>query len=250
MQIFISKDNRQWGPYDAKQVSFLMEKGSFVLQDWAWVEGSPEWIPLSQILVAFQHERDIAEEETHQKVEVAKGEWRSKLTSPVSGAHQPEVMAQADHLRPTKSATVGGSWWKRNFFFPAIGLGITLFVVMLVFGAPADVADFNSLINEGGIAYEPDSEKPFDGKAVSYYPSGRLMYEAEYKDGKQHGKIISFYENGSKESEGGMESGVFHGNFIHYYPNGQKQSQYNYRHGNAISRDNWDETGKVVARGK
>ena len=250
MQIFISKDNRQWGPYDAKQVSFLMEKGSFVLQDWAWVEGSPEWIPLSQILEALQRERDIAEEETHQKVEVAKGEWRSKLTSPASGAHQPEVMAQADHLRPAKSATVGGSWWKRNFFFPAIGLGILLFLVMWVFGGPADVADFNSLINEGGIAYEPDSEKPFDGKAVSYYPNGRLMYETEYKDGKQHGKIISFYENGSKESEGGMESGVFHGNFIHYYPNGQKQSQYNYRNGNAISRDNWDETGKVVARGK
>ena len=113
-----------------------------------------------------------------------------------------------------------------------------------------DVADFNSLINEGGIAYEPDSEEPFDGKAASYYPNGRLMYEAEYKDGKQHGKIISFYENGSKESEGAMENGVFHGNFIHYYPNGQKQSQYNYRNGNAISRDNWDETGKVVARGK
>ena len=50
MQIYISKDNRQWGPYEAKQVSFLLGKGSFTLQDWAWVEGGTEWIPVSQVL--------------------------------------------------------------------------------------------------------------------------------------------------------------------------------------------------------
>jgi len=153
----------------------------------------------------------------------------------------------------SKACEVCFSWEfmvEANFFYPALGLGIAGFVVMLALGGPDVEVDFNSLITEGGIAYEPDSEESFDGKAVSYYPNGRLMYEAEYKDGKQHGKIISFYKDGSKQSEGAMENGIFHGKFIHYYPNGQKQSQYIYRNGNAISRENWDETGKVVMRVK
>jgi len=250
MQIFISKNNRQWGPYEAKQVSFLMGKGAFELQDWAWVEGSTRWIPVSQILEALQHEKESLEEARRREVELAKENWRSKLTSPVPATNESVPMAQAIHPKPVKSASVGSSWWKRNFFYPALGLGIAGFVVMLALGGPDVEVDFNSLITEGGIAYEPDSEESFDGKAVSYYPNGRLMYEAEYKDGKQHGKIISFYKDGSKQSEGAMENGIFHGKFIHYYPNGQKQSQYIYRNGNAISRENWDETGKVVMRVK
>ena len=76
------------------------------------------------------------------------------------------------------------------------------------------------------------------------------MYEANYKDGKQHGEIKSFFNDGSKQSEVTMENGVFHGKVIHFHPNGQMQSHYMYRKGNAISRKNWDETGKVVIRGE
>jgi len=250
MQIFISKDNRQWGPYEAKQVSFLVGKGSFALQDWAWIRGNTEWVPVSQILEILQREEKTLQEARHQELDLAKEKWRSKLTSPISATNEPVLMAQAVHPQPVEPASVGNPWWNRNFFCPALGLGITGFVVMFVLGGTADVADFNSLINEGGIAFEPDSEKPFDGKAVTHYPNGRLMYEAEYRDGKQHGKIISFYENGSKQTEGAMENGIFHGKVIHYHPNGQMQSHYIYRKGNAISRKNWDEAGKVVVRGE
>ena len=250
MQVYISKDNRQWGPYDAKQVSFLMGKGSFTLQDWAWVEGGTEWIPVSQILEVLHREEELQEKATHQEVELAKEKWRSKLTSPISATNEQVLTAQALPHQTVATASVGGSWCKRNLFYPALGLGIAGFVVMLVLGGPAEVADFNSLINDDGIAFEPDSEKPFDGKAVAHYPNGRLMYEAEYKDGKQHGKIISFYQDGSKQSEGIMDSGIFHGKVIHFHPNGQMQSHYIYRKGNAISRKNWDETGKVVIRGE
>ena len=249
-KIYISKDNRHWGPYEAKQVSFLIGKGSFALHDWAWVEGSTEWVPVSQILEGLQREKESLEEARHQEVELAKEKWRSKLTSPISTTNEPVLKAQAVSHQPVETSSVGSSWWKRNFFYPALGLGIAGFVVMLVLGGPADVADFNSLNNEDGIAYEPDSKKPFDGKAVSYYPNGRLMYEAEYKDGKQHGEIKSFFNDGSKQSESTMENGVFHGKVIHFHLNGQMQSQYIYRKGNAISRKNWDETGKVVIRGE
>ena len=247
MQIYISKDNRQWGPYEAKQVSFLLGKGSFTLQDWAWVEGGTEWIPVSQVLEALRREEQLQEEITHQKVEVAKERWRSKLTSPISGANEPVLVAQAVHQQPVATTSIEGSWWRQNFFYTALGFGITGFVAMLMLSGP-DVADFNSLINEGGVAYEQDSSKPFDGKAVTHYPNGKLMYEAEYKNGKQHGEIKSFFKDGVKQSEGAMENGVFHGKVIHFHSNGQMQSHYIYRKGNAISRTNWDENGKVVVR--
>ena len=249
MQIYISKDNRQWGPYEAKQVSFLLGKGSFALQDWAWVEGGTKWIPVSQVLEMLCREEQLQEEITHQKVEVAKKGWRSKLTSPISDTNEPVLVAQAVHQKPVLVTAIEGSWWRQNFFYTALGFGITGFVAMFILSGP-DVEDFNSLINEGGLAYEQDSTKPFDGKAVTHYPNGKLMYEAEYKEGKQHGKIFSFYENGSKQSEGAMENGIFHGKVIHYHPNGQIQSHYIYRKGNAISRKNWDETGKAVVRGE
>ena len=159
-KIYISKDNRQWGPYEAKQVSFLIGKGSFALHDWAWVEGSTEWVPVSQILEVLQREEESLEEETHREVELAKGKWRSKLTSPISATNEPVLMSQAIHHQPVETASVGSSWWKRYFFYPALGLGMVVFVVMLALSGPA-VADFNSLISEGGIAHEPDSEKPF-----------------------------------------------------------------------------------------
>jgi len=249
MQVYISKDNRQWGPYDAKQVSFLIGKGSFTLQDWAWVEGGTEWIPVSQILEVLHREEELREKATHQEVELAKEKWRSKLTSPASTTNEPVLVVQTVNSQPVETASVGGSWWKRNFFYPALGLGIVGFVAMLVLGGP-DMADYNLLINEDGIAFEPDSEKPFDGKAVAHYPNGRLMYEANYKDGKQHGEIKSFFNDGSKQSEVTMENGIFHGKVIHFHPNGQMQSHYIYRKGNAINRKNWDETGKVVIRGE
>jgi|TARA_B100000959_G_C14911991_1_gene595569 hypothetical protein len=249
MQVYISKDNRQWGPYDAGQVDFLIGKGSFTLQDWAWVEGGIEWVPVSQVLEILQREEKLREEATHQEVELAKKKWQSKLTSPILAANEPVLVAQVVHDRPVGTVFVESSWWKRNFFYTALGLGIAGFVAMLILGA-SDVADFNSLINEGGIAYEADSNKPFEGKAVALYPTGQLMYEAEYKNGKQHGKIKSFFKDGAKQSEGAMENGVFHGKVIHYHPNGQMQSHYMYRKGMATSRKNWDKNGRAVDRGQ
>ena len=248
MKVFVTKENRQWGPYAADQLGLLIENEAFAIQDWAWIEGGAEWVPVSQILEVLQREREMEAAAMHQEVEAAKERWRSKLTNPVSGVHQSAV-AQAVVQQHVAVASVEDSWWRQHFFYPALGLGMAVFVAMIALSGPA-VADFNLLISEGGIAHEPDSEKPFDGKAVTHYPNGRLMYEAEYKDGKQHGNIISFYENGSKQSEGAMENGIFHGKFIHYHLNGQMQSHYIYRNGNAISRKNWDETGKAVDRGE
>ncbi len=110
MQVYISKDNRQWGPYDAGQVDFLIGKGSFTLQDWAWVEGGIEWVPVSQVLEILQREEKLREEATHQEVELAKKKWQSKLTSPILAANEPVLVAQVVHDRPVGTVFVESSW--------------------------------------------------------------------------------------------------------------------------------------------
>ena len=120
MKVFVTKENRQWGPYAADQLGLLIENGAFALQDWAWIEGGTEWVPVSQILEVLQREREMEAAAMHQEVEAAKERWQSKLTSPVSGVHQ-TVVVQAVVQQPVATASVGGSWWKQHFIYPALG---------------------------------------------------------------------------------------------------------------------------------
>ena len=244
MKVFITKENRQWGPYAADQLGLLIENGAFALQDWAWIEGGTEWVPVSQILEVLQREREMEAAAMHQKVEAAKERWRSKLTSPVSGVHQ-SVVAQAVVQQHVAAASVEGSWWKQHFFYPALGLGIAGFVAMLVLGGPDEV-EFNSLRHDNGVAFQPNSDRPFEGIAVLRHPDGSLKYEAEFRGGRPHGVVTSFFSDGSKKSESKMEYGKFHGKDVQYHTNGTMKSHSIFRKGNAVSRKNWDENGNMV----
>ena len=244
MKVFITKENRQWGPYAADQLGLLIENGAFALHDWAWIEGGAEWVPVSQILEVLQRERERESAAMHQEVEAAKERWRSKLTSPVSGVHQSAV-AQAVVQQHVAAASVEGSWWRQHFFYPALGLGFAGFVAMLVLASP-DVVDFNLLIHDKGVAFQPNSDRPYVGKVELRYPDGRLKYEAEFRGGRPHGVVTSFFSDGSRESESKMEYGKFHGKAVQYHTNGTMKSHSIYRKGNAVSRKNWGENGDMV----
>jgi antitoxin component YwqK of YwqJK toxin-antitoxin module len=44
-------------------------------------------------------------------------------------------------------------------------------------------------------------EGQLEGKAQHWNESGVLIFEAEYKDGKQHGKFMKYYDNGNPRLE-------------------------------------------------
>ena len=108
MQVFISKDERQWGPYDAAQMGCLIERGSFSLQDWAWIEGNADWVPLHQILYTLSNEKKAESQKLHQKVEVAKDLWRSKMTQPTPAVFREERPRNARTTRQVAAAAAGG----------------------------------------------------------------------------------------------------------------------------------------------
>lgn len=49
MQIHVQKDFGTYGPYSLEELQDLIEKGRFKYEDLAWVDGTPEWAPISQI---------------------------------------------------------------------------------------------------------------------------------------------------------------------------------------------------------
>ena len=234
MSIYIAKEGKNWGPYESKQVSVLVERGSFAENDWAWIEGETDWAPVSEVLEEWQTAEAACRELELQK----------------EAAKLAEVAAVPEKKpAPTVTKPRGTSWWSRHFFFLALGLGAAGLIALLVL-RPAAVADYNSLQTREGLAYVPNASEPFEGKAVSHHPNGQLMFKAEYRAGKQHGELISFFADGQKQSEEELVDGRFHGKVIYYHPNGEVQSHYVYQNGEAISRKNWDAAGNMVIRGQ
>ncbi|MBC8326925.1 MAG: DUF4339 domain-containing protein [Verrucomicrobia subdivision 3 bacterium] len=243
MSIYIAKEGKNWGPYESKQVSVLVERGSFADNDWAWIEGEADWMPVSEVLKEWEAAETAYRELEFQK-EVA------KLAEETPSRNKMEVQ-EAQKEEPTQPAAKPRrtSWWNRHFFFFAFGLGTVGLIALLVLRPPA-VAEYNLLQTREGLAFEPNKSEPFDGNAVSHHPNGQMMFKAAYRDGKQHGEMVSFFADGQKQSEGTLVDGQFHGKVIYYHPNGEVQSHYVYQNGEAISRKNWDAVGNMVNRGQ
>ena len=246
MQVYVSKDERQWGPYEATHVASLIECGSFALEDWAWVEGQTEWVPLARVQQTLLAEEAAKAAAIHQRVEQAKGKWRRKLTTPLPSSNKSQCLAQKKTAPDSQQAKkTGWSWYVISAASAAM---MAVLVGWFFWGEPA--ADYNSLILEGGITYQADAEEPFEGRAALRDKSGRVIYQATYQKGLPHGKFGSFYPDGAKESEGVMKEGKLHGKVVYYYPDGKKKAHYEYVKGKATSRQNWDELGKEVSRGQ
>jgi hypothetical protein len=49
MTLYITKDGQRLGPYSLAEAQGLLATGTVQLNDWAWYEGLPDWIPLHQV---------------------------------------------------------------------------------------------------------------------------------------------------------------------------------------------------------
>lgn len=59
MQIYIYKNNNQFGPFDNAQIEDYIKTNVFAMEDLAWAEGEPEWIPLSDFLLKQTNIQDV-----------------------------------------------------------------------------------------------------------------------------------------------------------------------------------------------
>ncbi len=98
-------------------------------------------------------------------------------------------------------------------------------------GEKVTVVEKNKLLDRGGLLYEGNSETPFTGKTVNYWPNGQKEEEVEYRNGKLHGKFTSWYESGQKEGEHEYRNGKLHGKLTLWYENGTEKFEGEYRNG-------------------
>jgi len=49
VQVTISRDGQQMGPYTVDQINDCLAQGSLLPTDYAWHEGLPDWVPVIQI---------------------------------------------------------------------------------------------------------------------------------------------------------------------------------------------------------
>ncbi len=91
------------------------------------------------------------------------------------------------------------------------------------------------------------------GKATTWYESGQIKWQGEYRNGRQVGKWTEWHENARKEGEGELqEDGT--GFEMHWYPNGQKKSEgpgkylaEHHCHGKHGKWVTWNEAGQKAA---
>jgi len=142
-------------------------------------------------------------------------------------------------------------------------------VLMLIVGCSKPIDD-ETLIEEGGLKYHPETMELYSGDVFKYYLGGKTEYEGSYKDGKQDGKWTSWYENrqkkgeeiykdgkqeglltgwhknGQKEREGTYKNGKEDGLWTVWYDNGQKQYERNYKDGELIESTWRDKNGVKI----
>ena len=234
-QIYISSQGKQWGPYSLEQVNFLLTKGSFQLSDWAWVGHIAKWVSVDEVLGSLD-QRD-EQKESHPTIQQ-------------SNIKEREAKSYSSHVEKpaTQMEVACVSWWRKSVFRNLLGATIGGLVLLLVLGWGSKEADYSTLERRDGIAFEPGSNKPFNGRASSYYPNGKPMYEAKFEGGMEEGQVVSWYMNGEKQSEANMRKGKFHGVVNYWYDNGQKMSHYTYENGEVIHRKDWDPDGGAYKR--
>jgi antitoxin component YwqK of YwqJK toxin-antitoxin module len=74
-------------------------------------------------------------------------------------------------------------------------------------------------------------DKPFTGKACSYFPDGKIFTETNYVNGVKEGDYKIYFKNGRLETEGNIHHGKDQGIYRQYYDNGQLRYDYTYDNG-------------------
>jgi antitoxin component YwqK of YwqJK toxin-antitoxin module len=87
-----------------------------------------------------------------------------------------------------------------------------------------------------------------DGLSIDYYKSGQIMYEWNYRNNKLHGVSRAYTIDGHLMSEWDYKHGVLHGTSVEYHPNRKKKKVEKYRNGQVVKRRLYDEKGKLIER--
>ncbi|MDC0157065.1 GYF domain-containing protein [Verrucomicrobia bacterium] len=255
MQIYVSKDGQQYGPYNAEQIREFLAQGSFVPTDFACQVGGTEWITIEKTLKE-KAPTTTADPQRHQVPQ-----------------KQP-VQQQSTHADSLAK--------KKVILWSSIGGGVVVTAVLiwlLVGGSGSDVSESNQSSAESPdanstlekiiaeaidhsrlelrvkkgeelhyirlqsgtapiihdrtipveISEEEITQKPFSGASKSMDKNGQIIFLTQYKDGKQDGLTFLWSEKGQMLEKSTWEDGKTEGHFTAWHENGKKAAEGNFK---------------------
>ena len=116
---------------------------------------------------------------------------------------------------------------------------LSLVIALLMVGCGDGIVDYEDLEYRNGVAYLPNEETPFTGRAESFYRNGQKRREVNFKDGKQDGLWTWWNENGQKEEEENWKDGMEDGLWTKWHWNGQKYKEVTYKDGKKDGLETW-----------
>ena len=150
MNIYIFKNEQQFGPYSVEQLREYVQQGHFTLEDYACGDGQ-NWIPLSQI-PGFATQAQAGQPQQAAQAQV-----------PQVGAQVPQAQV---------GGSVGASKWKAIILFSVIGIASVALIATLlyVFIGEDDVSENQLVSSESGEEQDPETvqedEEDKDGDDV------------------------------------------------------------------------------------
>ncbi len=189
MQVYISKGDNQWGPFELDQLERLKSEGALNENDWAWVQGESDWVPLSDLM-----ERHGVRTPVWQPAVPSRRTWR--FYAPVAVGVVCLVM------------------------LIIVGWPTVVDVDRLQYRGGVAYEEAAGQPYEGrAVGYYPDGVKRIEshfkgghqhGWVRAYYPDGGLQSEGRKENGRFHGKVVQYHENGEIKRE--MQ--FIHGNLV------------------------------------
>ena len=88
-----------------------------------------------------------------------------------------------------------------------------------------------------------------DGLSKTYYPTGELNSESNYKNGKDHGSYKDYYKNGQLESESIYKNGEREGEQKRYFKNGKIHEIAFFKNYKFISVERYYLDGSIIPSG-
>lgn len=82
-----------------------------------------------------------------------------------------------------------------------------------------------------------------DGLHTAWYKSGAKMVERTYKDGKEDGPFIAWREDGQVDYRGYNKANLLDGKFEEFYSGGRKKSVFQYQKGKLMEALRWKPDG-------
>ena len=108
-----------------------------------------------------------------------------------------------------------------------------LFTILILFIASCSKEiSFDRIVERDNLAYEVNSQTPYNGKALIYFENGQVELQVTYKNGEMD-KRESYYENGQLEYKA-------------TYKNGEIVKRESYYENGELIEENYDQDGKII----